>query len=73
MKKLLVVFLLLTAGVGGYSFRGVIQESVKSYLSPLESEPVPTLVLTRRDFDIEVLADGELTGFNTKVLMASLR
>ena len=46
----------------------MIKASFESYLSPLESEPVPTLVLARRDFDIEVLADGELTGFNTTVL-----
>lgn len=63
--KLITIGLLTLAAVAGYHFRDRAEAGIASYLSPPDSGPIPTMRLEKRAYQVEVLARGELTGFQT--------
>lgn len=66
MKKLLLLLLIgLTLGLSAYFAWGELQVKVSALLTPVDSEPVPTMLATSRPYQLVVPANGELLGFQT--------
>ncbi len=65
MKRIALTVVLLAAAAAGYRFRSEARDAVGGYLWHAEDEPVPTLEVKQADYQVEVVASGELTGFQT--------
>ncbi len=65
MKRIALTIVLLATAAAGYRFRSEAGNAVEDYLWRPEVDPVSTLEVKRADYQVEVVASGELTGFQT--------
>ncbi|HSR53883.1 MAG TPA: efflux RND transporter periplasmic adaptor subunit [Acidobacteriota bacterium] len=70
--KSMITFLIvvLALGTAGYLWQEEAAAWVSSYLAPDEEQPVPTLRVRNRPYEVRVPAEGELTGLETTPLQA---
>ncbi|MGH9339509.1 MAG: efflux RND transporter periplasmic adaptor subunit [Acidobacteriota bacterium] len=64
-RKIALILLLLMVGASGFFLKDEAREWLSGYIQPEQKEPVPTILLNKRDYQVSVTADGELTGLKT--------
>ncbi|HSR67482.1 MAG TPA: efflux RND transporter periplasmic adaptor subunit [Acidobacteriota bacterium] len=69
-SALVALIVLLALGSAGYFWQDEAEAWVTSYLDPSQEEPVPTLRLETRPYEVRVPAHGELTGLETTPMLA---
>jgi multidrug efflux pump subunit AcrA (membrane-fusion protein) len=70
MKRLLITFFLIFGFVAIiWALKDSATDLLSIYFDPEAEEPIPTVSLQRTDYEIRVMAQGELTGFQTIPVM----
>ncbi len=65
MKRIALTVALLATAAAGYRFRSEAGNAMQDYLWRPDGDSLATLQLKKADYQVEVVASGELTGFQT--------